>query len=54
MKKETIKVKNSVENTLSQMPKYNPHQTGCGVIVSKKYKKKGRMAQKLKKELMEF
>lgn len=51
-KKETIKVKDSIENTLSQMPKYNPYQTGTGVAVSEKYKgRKGRKAQREKKEL---
>lgn len=42
----TIKVE---KKTL--IPKYNPHQTGTGVWVSNKYKKKGKVKEKLRKEL---
>ena len=51
---EKIKVIDSIEATISQMPRYNPHQTGTGEVVSEKYKgRKGRKAQRDKKELWE-
>lgn len=36
MKRETIKVMNSIEKSLSDMEKFNPYQTGTGVHVSEK------------------
>lgn len=35
-------------------PKYNPYQTGTGVWVSDKYKKKGRNAEKIRKEIKNY
>lgn len=35
-------------------PKYNPYQTGTGVWQSEKYKKKGRKAEKDRKEMKRY
>lgn len=46
----TIKVE---QKTL--MPKYNPHQTGCGIHTSNKYKgRKSKVGQKIKNELKNY
>ena len=46
----TIKVE---QKTL--MPKYNPHQTGCGIHISNKYKgRKSKVGQKIKNELKNY
>ena len=46
----TIKVE---QKTL--MPKYNPHQTGCGVHISDKYKgRKSKVGQKIKNDLKKY
>ena len=48
--KMTIKVE---QKTL--MPKYNPHQTGCGVHTSNKYKgRKSKVGQKIKNDLKNY
>lgn len=44
----TIKVENK-----QTMEKFNPFQTGHGVVVSEKYKKKGRGKERLRKEMKE-
>ena len=37
------------------MPKYNPHQTGCGVHTSDKYKgRKSKVGQKIKNNLKKY
>lgn len=51
--KEKIKVMSGYEKAISTRERYNAHQTGTGVIVSEKYKKKGRKAQIDKKALWE-
>lgn len=54
MKRETIKVMNSIEKSLSDMEKFNPYQTGTGIHVSEKYKKKGRKKEKERKEMKSY
>lgn len=53
-KTEKIKVIDSIDATISRMERFNPYQSGHGVVVSSKYKKKGRQSQKDKKALWEF
>lgn len=36
-RKEKLHILSGTENTLSKMPKYNPYQTGHGVIGDTKY-----------------
>lgn len=43
----------STENTLRQMPKFNPYQTGHGVIGDTKYNRR-KEKEKLRKLLKEF
>ena len=54
MKKETIKVFDGLEKSLQNMEKFNPYQTGTGVHVSEKYKKKGRKKEKERKEMKSY
>lgn len=53
MKKKNLSVYHlsSIENTLKKMPKYNPYQTGHGVIGDTKYNR--RKAKKDMKKLLE-
>ena len=43
----------ATENTLRQMPKFNPYQTGHGVIGDTKYNRR-KEKEKLKRYLSEF
>ena len=54
MKKETIKIFDGLEKSLMDMEKFNPYQTGTGVHVSEKYKKKGRKKEKERKEMKSY
>lgn len=53
MKKKSLSVYHlsSIENTLKKMPKYNPYQTGHGVIGDTKYNR--RKAKRDMKKLLE-
>lgn len=52
MKKKSLSVYHlsSIENTLKKMPKYNPYQTGHGVIGDTKYNR--RKAKKRYEEIV--
>lgn len=49
--KEKIQIMDKQENTLSKMPKYNPYQTGHGMIGDTKYNrtKQKKEDEKIKK-----
>lgn len=47
-------MKIKVEKQKQLMPKYNLYQTGHGVQMSAKYKKKGRNAEKMRAELKKY
>ena len=53
MKKETIHVFSAMEHTLQQMPKYNPHAVGHGIIRSGKYKTRQQRKAEVRKMVRE-
>lgn len=52
-KSVTVYHLSTTENTLRQMPKFNPYQTGHGVIGDTKYNRR-KEKEKLKRYLSEF
>ena len=55
-RKESITIMSGLEKSLSEMEKFNPYQCGNGAWTSEKYKgtRKGRSAQKIRKEMKEY
>jgi len=53
-KRETIKVFGSIENTLKQMPKYNPYQMGYGEHKSVKYKSRAKNKEEARQIIREY
>ena len=47
-------MKIKIEKQPQLMPKYNPFQTGYGIQEYARYKKKGRNAERMKKELKNY